>query len=343
MKLMLALLIAASLYAQTPIGNDTASGGSGPSSTVSATPDYIVVASSATPTFTAKPYATETSWEITPATNVTAPTLVTTNVPNGAFLNWRIKASTYSFTWPGVVLNAPTINNTFCNAAGDVWEVRADWDGTNANVVYARCTPASAPTVCTIQNGSSGVITCASGTYTIGPSPTASANYGMVFPPFNWGGDFTSSQSLGANNQVIVFPIYVVEGFSVTKALVNLTAATGGSTIYVGIYNSTCSTLLTSGTASGASTGRIPVTLTSYALTTGRYYGAISASSTSVVFGGIALGSPMIDAFNNTGSFASNRYFGLAANAVSGGNLPSACGAISNPTSNVFPFIYLTN
>lgn len=343
MKTLLFLLATLPAFAQIPLpGSSTGGGGSGPSATVAATPDYIVVPPSAMPEFTAKPFASSTYWSITMAANITSSTLVTTDVPDGQLMGWRFVqggAGSYTVSVPAAVLNAPVMDGTFCNGVGDAMVMEGVFDGTNVLITDSECVPATPPTAASFQNGSSGIVTFETGSFTVGPAytpPSEPANYGYAFPPGAFNGDFSGALAFSAN-QVKVFPF--VSGpntWTLTRARIKITVAQAAEFVYVGVYDATCSTLLSSGSVTAAATGDgIAVTMSSYVMTPGIYRVALGATHASIVLGALGLGASTYTSFT-TGT----AYMGNAANAISGSALPASCGAVTG-TPTVFPFVFL--
>ncbi len=170
-----------------------------------------------------------------------------------------------------------------------------------------------------------------------GGSASAPAGYGFLFPAQNWGGDFTSSIAFAAN-QLKVIEINVPVGFTVTKAHLYISGAASTSTLYAGIYDGTCSTLLSSGSGSSASPGLVNLSLASAALSAGTYYMALADSSGSVTLGAMSFGTVGGAGINQ----GTHPMFATAANAVSSGALPSSCGALS-AVSISFPYAIFDN
>jgi hypothetical protein len=264
-----------------------------------------------------------------------------TSVASAALGNCTI-VSLNSLSCPGDILSGSG------TTAGGVSLFELAANGTNAITLGV---PDNIPTAYTLQlpaaqpaagqtlsfSAPSGSPLTSTATWSSGSSVTAPTGRGFWFPANNWGGDFTGSIGVTANQMKIVEG-QVPAGFTVTKAQIYFTVGAASSTAYVGIYDATCS-ILTSGSVASTSTGAATVSLTPLALVTGgTYYIALADSSASVDFGGMPFGTPGGSGLNA----GTNPMFSTAANAVTSGVMPSSCGALT-PASFSFPYALFNN
>ncbi len=207
-----------------------------------------------------------------------------------------------------------------------------------------------AGTSITAVSGTGGTVCLSSGSACGGGGGgSASANHGQWFAgpfPADYGGalPFTA-------NQVKVWEVNVPVGFVITKAYVSITTAAIGSNLYVGLYDGTCSTLLSSGSVSSTSSAPVghEITMSSYTAAGGQYYLALANdSSTPQISSDTSIGSPFvsIDDATDTPTQPTTVKFGTAANAVSGAALPASCGALTKvriDTLGGIPLVRFTN
>jgi hypothetical protein len=133
-----------------------------------------------------------------------------------------------------------------------------------------------------------------------------------------------------ATNQVVVFQFTTAVSWKISSVSAYVVTGSNGSTFNFGIYSSSGNKLIDSGTFSGT-TGSTALTntITPVTLPVATYYFACSASSSSVTVQGFEINSiPFVNTINANGSVK----VGVAANATSGGSMPSTLGTISAST-----------
>lgn len=201
-------------------------------------------------------------------------------------------------------------------------------------------TPPSGSQYLSCGTPSSSISTCAFSAGTGGGAVAGSGRGFYLSGPY--GADYSNTAGKGAN-ALYGMQINIGVGFTAAKAHLYVNTAQASSTQYIAVYNSDCTTKLTSGSVASATTGAKNITLSpSYALAAGQYYVMLANDTASVTIGAVALGTIGSSGPNN----GTNPTWGTAANALSGGAMPSACGAITGANlgaTATFPYFMLDN
>ena len=145
-----------------------------------------------------------------------------------------------------------------------------------------------------------------------------------------YGSQYSGSTVSTTINQISVIEFYLQSSFTISKVSCYITFNVAGQSVNIGIYSSAGAKLIDSAALSAA-TNNVTVTnsITPVTLPPGVYYLAYSASSTSVQIGGFEVDAlALTGMMNSTGSVK----VGQAANATSGGVMPSTLGTLTNDT-----------
>lgn len=140
----------------------------------------------------------------------------------------------------------------------------------------------------------------------------------------------TTSVFAGSNNQVRAHRIFVNRRTTVRRILFELTTASASGFCSVGIYSADGSTLLAhTGAVATDATGIKNIDVTDTNLDPGVYWLAWTANNTTAQYRAISLSSAVNDIANTVAARV-----GIAANASSGGVLPSTLGTVSSASIN---------
>lgn len=218
-----------------------------------------------------------------------------------------------------------------------IWPVSAQPSTTNAEIVRVTAISTDTFTITRAQEGTSARTVVVGDQIMAGLTDktlddiesllaTESGTLSFFIPPYDYF-DASSSAAMGSANQVRVALFYLDRKITINSVHFEVATASASTNGSMGIYSSDGNTLhVTTGAVATTSTGLKNTTLGStVTLDPGFYYFAWTNSSTTPAFG---VGLIDANAYNipNAGSM---KLLGTAANASSGGALPSTLGTIT--------------
>lgn len=171
----------------------------------------------------------------------------------------------------------------------------------------------------------------------------ADANSFFYFPSgFAFTTSITSVQ-LTPDSRVFVYKNWIPFEFKTDAMHFRVVTAGSGSTVYAGIYNIDGTSLLMSGSGSGAAAADITVSLGApVTLPAGFYMIAYGATTTGALPRVQSHSGSSVNIYNGLNNADAKGQVGYCANTISGGALPGTTGAITVSTSQTYPWMILS-
>jgi hypothetical protein len=240
--------------------------------------------------------------------------------PNSTGHRWNMINGTVNDIVVGVATTDSFTNKTFdTGATGNVFKIA----GTAISAVSG-----------------TGAVCLLAGSACPGVAVVAPSGYGYISPMPTPSGDYTNALTARSGTAGYVGAFFLPAGATVTKAHVYVETGQAGSTAYIGLYDGQCGTLLASSSAASTSSSSVlSFTVSSTVVAAGYYYWYLADSNSSVIFGSASIGTNGGSVYNN----GTHPQFGLAANAVSGGSLPSSCVTITGGSLGGIPALVFDN